>query len=142
LPSKADDALNKGGLILSELLLDYGFAFNCKTFGASSGGRYASGEFRRDNRILELHFRYSLGMVTYHLDDVLLSHEAYMLSVLGQARGSRYPGFSGDPLDGFRHLRDDLAQYGKDFLAGSDDEFLQHIERSANLAKLQTKIPL
>ncbi len=41
-----------------------------------------------------------------------------------------YPGFSDDPLDGFRHLRDDLVEYGKDFLIGSDDDFLRHIERS------------
>ena len=30
-----------------------------------------------------------------------------------------YPGFSQDPLDGFRHLSEDLKKYGADFLSGT-----------------------
>lgn len=47
----------------------------------------------------EFHFRYSLGMVSYHLGSESISHQEYMCSVLGKPGLSHYPGFSSEPLD-------------------------------------------
>lgn len=131
-----------GSAILSEVLEKYGFAFRFVGSGRGSGGNFASGEFVRANRKLELHFRYALGLVSYHLDSRSLSHEMYMLSVLGKRYTSRYPGFDSDPLDGLRNLRADLEEYGSDFLAGTDAVFLAHFERAADLERRRPKIPL
>jgi hypothetical protein len=135
-------ALQAGSAILSEVLEKYGFAFRFVSSGRGSGGNFASGEFLRGNRKLELHFRYDLGLVSYHLDSRSLSHEMYMLSVLGKRHVSRYPGFNSDPLDGFRDLRVDLEEYGTDFLSGTDTVFLAHFERAADLERQRPKIPL
>src|ERR1700733_2642043 len=43
----------------------HGFVFGPTTAGDGSGGSFARGEFRGGNRRLELHYRYSLGLVTY-----------------------------------------------------------------------------
>lgn len=109
----ADDVANTlraGVLILNDLLEPHEFVSLLTDAGIGSGGQYASAEFRRGNRRLELHFRFSLGLVTYHVESAALSHEDYMWSVLGKRWASYYPGFSEDPLDGFRHLRRDLEQ--------------------------------
>jgi hypothetical protein len=37
---------------------------------------------------------------------------------LGVRERSAYPGFSDEPLDGFRHLADDIERFGEDFLMG------------------------
>jgi hypothetical protein len=117
------------------------FGYSQTSVGSGSGGSFASGEFRRGDRGLELHFRYSLGLVTYHLRSSAISHEDYMWSVLSKRWASHYPGFSGDALDGFRHLLLDLEQYGSDFLAGSDAEFAKHIERAALLQGVSPRLP-
>ena len=67
--------------------------------------------------MLELHYRFSLGLVTYHKAGQKVSHQAYM-KALGIAAACAYPGFADDPLDGFRHLLSDLERFGDDFLAG------------------------
>ena len=95
------------------------FTFVETDSGMSSGGGYASGEYCRDDRRLEIHFRYSLGQVRYHIGHVSASHESYMKEILGGNGGNHYPGFSTDPLDGFRHLAHDIEVYGQDFLNGS-----------------------
>ena len=110
--------LEKGAAIIVTLLAAHAFALGPIQSGVGSGGSFASCEFIRDNRRLRLNFRYSLGLVEYQLDDVSLSHEDYMWSVHGQRGAGNYPGFSKDPLDGFRHLAADLAQYGQDFVFG------------------------
>jgi hypothetical protein len=81
---------------------EHGFVFVRLGAGDSSGGRFASAEFRRADRAFEFHFRFSLGMVTYRLGSESVSHEEYMCSVLGKPNLSRYPGFAIDPLDAFR----------------------------------------
>jgi hypothetical protein len=45
-------------------------------------------------------------MVTYGWDDTAISHADYLR---GLAVTSSYPGYSDDPLGGFRHLAVDLA---------------------------------
>lgn len=95
-----------------------GFRFTLGESGVGSGGAFASGQFAKGDRRLELHFRSSLGLVTYHLGDCSLSHEAYVRA-LGVALGeNHYPGFSDDPLDGFRHLAHDLERFASEFVSG------------------------
>ncbi|MFN8579375.1 MAG: hypothetical protein U0163_00150 [Gemmatimonadaceae bacterium] len=110
--------------ILEPSLVPHGFAFVIGASGNSSGGGFACGEFTRGDRRLELHVRYSLGLVTYHVGGVSTSHDIYMeeLGVRGQAA---YPGFSSDPLDGFRHLGADLLRFAHDFTAG-DAQFVRN----------------
>jgi hypothetical protein len=120
----ADRHLAAGVELLSPLMHRSGFSFVSLTSGKSSGGWSASAEFRREQggelRRLELHFRHSLGLVTYHLGELALAHTDYMRAL---AARNEYPGFSDDPLDGFRHLLHDLEHYAGDFLAGPGDEF-------------------
>ncbi len=117
-----------GSHLLEPLFLKHGFVFSTLNAGSSSGGRFASGEFRKAHRRLEFHFRHSLGMVTYHLGSRSMSLEDYMRSVLGRPNASHYPGFSSDPLDAFRHLYLDLEEHCAEFLEGSDDYHLHRIE--------------
>jgi hypothetical protein len=51
-----------------------------------------------------------------------------MSSVLGTPGLSHYPGFSNDPLEAFRDLRDDLQSYCAEFLEGTNETFLHRIE--------------
>jgi hypothetical protein len=140
--NKPEQMLQNGSVILAGLLTGHGFVYELKGTGKGSGGNYAWGIFRRGDRSLELHFRYSLGMVSYHLGDRSLSHEYYMRSVIGRPHASHYPGFADDPLEGFRHLRADLEEYGNDFLTGSNTDFLRHMDRSESWSRSEAKLPL
>ena len=111
------EIMKSGAAILSPLLTSYGLHFRIGPEGRGSGGLSCEAEFSDGVRVLELHFRYSLGLVTYHRAGQKVSHRAYM-KALGIADACAYPGFSDDPLDGFRHLRSDLERFGDDFLAG------------------------
>lgn len=122
------EVLLHGSEILVPLLLKHGFEFKLVGGGSSSGGEFAFGEFRRDTRRLELHVRYSLGMVTYHFANRSMSHQDYMRSVLGRPSASHYPGFSSDPLNAFRHLYLDLDEHGADFLQGTDSALLHRLD--------------
>jgi hypothetical protein len=123
----AEGTLQRGSALLAPLLLRRGFLFKVVETGSSSGGHFASGEFKRGARRLEFHFRYGLGMVTYHLADRSMTHQQYMCSVHGSLGASHYPGFSSDPLDAFQHLLLDLEESGSDFLSGTDDCLLRRI---------------
>jgi hypothetical protein len=124
----AAEMLRRGSALLAPLLLKHGFLFKVVDTGSSSGGHFASGEFARGARSLELHFRHGLGMVTYRLADRSMTHQQYMCSVHGSLGASHYPGFSSDPLDAFQHLLLDLEQFGSDFLGGTDDCLLRRID--------------
>src|SRR4029077_9672981 len=108
--------LQEGIEILNPILLRNGFTYVPGKSGPSSGGSYAYGAYLRGERRLELHFRHRLGLVAYHIGPDSLRHEVFMRSLLGRDGGNRFPGFSDDPIDGFRDLRHDLEIYGKDFL--------------------------
>lgn len=129
-----EECLNAGVELLTPLLESHGFSFVPLTSGPGSGGWSASGEFRRDHdnelRRLELHFRYSLGLVTYHVGARSLAHVDYMRAL--KAR-NQYPGFSDDPLDGFRHRLHDLEHYASDFLDGPGDEFARCVHEAERL---------
>lgn len=114
--------LDAGRVCIDPLMKAHGFSWSAGWSGKSSGGHSASGAYQRGNRRLELHFRYALGLVRYHLGDLSLSHEAYMREVAGRGQ-ARYPGFSENPADGFQHLAHDLEHFAGDFLAGDGRRF-------------------
>jgi hypothetical protein len=127
LTNHAEEMLQRGSALLAPLLLRHGFSFEILDAGSSSGGHFASGEFKRGPRRLGFHFRHSLGIVTYSLADRSMTHQQYMRFVHGGLGASHYPGFSDDPLDAFRHLLLDLEQHGGDFLGGTDESLLRCI---------------
>jgi hypothetical protein len=109
LVANADDAvriLEAGADLLSPVLSPAGFTFQVTHLGCSSGGDFATGRFTRGGQYLEFHVRHSVGLVTYGWDGATISHGDYLRG-LGVA--GAYPGYSIDPLDGFRHLALDLA---------------------------------
>jgi hypothetical protein len=55
--------------------------------------------------------------------------------------GQADPGFSSEPLDGFRHLLGDLKQHCLDFLAGADADFATHVGRVEELKKTVSRLP-
>jgi hypothetical protein len=90
--------------------------------GTSSGGQFASGSFERNDRTLELHFRYGLGLVTYRIGEASLDHESYLRhSGIWSAR--KYPDFGSTPIESFQALSHDLSVFCTDFLRGNGDEF-------------------
>ena len=114
--------LNEGALILGEVLAPSGFIFTPGARGNSSGGPAAQGRFVRETQTIDLHFRWSLGLVSYTWDDVVVSHADYLRGLSAQGA---YPGFSEDPLDGFRHLTQDLSGPLIGFVEGNCAEFDQ-----------------
>jgi hypothetical protein len=122
------EALRAGASELKGILGLHEFVFSTGTEGKGSGGRFASGEFRRGDRRLDLHFRFALGLVTYHVGAHSLPHSEYVRAVreTTDAGGEpSYPGFSADPTEAFVHLADDLKRFGRIFLCGQDHEFLE-----------------
>lgn len=112
------DALRAGVEILDPLMVPHGFRFGAEQTGRGSGGLFACGEYARGDRRLELHFRHSLGLVTYHVGEAFLDHDVYMRALGVGPHVAQYPGFSDDPLDAFRHLLHDLQSYAAEFLSG------------------------
>jgi hypothetical protein len=132
---KPAEAMEEGRRILEPVLGASGWRFEPGPIGTSSGGDFAQANFIHDDRRLELHVRRSLGLVKYHIGEVALSHEAYMEALVGRRGASKYPGFSADPIDGFRDLAADLQAHCMDFVAGPGDQFRQCAERARDLAK-------
>jgi hypothetical protein len=130
------EVLSEGRGILDPVMHRHGFSFKAGPAGPSSGGPYASGAYVNGNRKLEIHFRHSLGLVTYHYGKTSLDHESYMHSLLGTNGGSRYPGFSEDPLDPFRGLAYDLDNFASAFLNGSFEVFSGYVIAAEERKKL------
>ena len=110
--------LRQGVALLEPVLVPYGFAFAFRQEGQGSGGGFAWGEFIRDDRRLELHYRHALGIVVYHVGDLWIDHKAYIRALGVPSGANQYPGFSQNPTDSFRHLAHDLARYAGDFREG------------------------
>ena len=128
-------ALLAGSSILEATLAPYGFAFVLRNEGRSFAGAFASGEFVRDDRRLELHYRGSLGQVQYHAAREKATHEAYMRE-LGVWRKCKYPGFSSEFLEVFQALAHDLM-FTDDFLTGDASVLISAAAREsiANAAR-------
>src|SRR3954454_10340293 len=111
------DTLLAGVSILALRLQPAGFAFEFREEGRGAGGCFAWGEFVRGDRRIELHYRRSLGEVSYRSANWKAAHEAYMRE-LGVWEQCRYPGFSSEYLQVFRGLAHDLG-FAQDFLSGN-----------------------
>jgi hypothetical protein len=135
--NKTVTILEEGRKLIDPIMKANGFRWEAGATGKSSGGHFASGQYVKGNRKLELHFRHSLGLVTYHIVDVSLFHEDYRLHVAGKGK-AQYPGFSNDPLDGFKHLATDLSNFASDFLSGPGEEFKKAKERAEGGNKLSS----
>lgn len=94
------DVLRAGCETIAPVLVSDGFQFRLRDAAPSSGGHFAWREYVRGDRRLALHVRASLGLVTYHLGDLQVPHEAFVRTVHGRIGGNAFPGFSTDPLDG------------------------------------------
>jgi hypothetical protein len=68
-------------------------------------------------------------------------HQDFMRSVIGKPNSGHYPGFSNDPLDGFRQLLLDLQECGADFLSGTDECLRNRIEAANNLPPVKLGLP-
>ncbi len=136
------EVLSEGRRILDPVMHPFGFSFVDAASGRGSGGQYACGAYVNWDRKLELHYRYSLGLVTYHFGKTSVGHEAYMRALLGTSGGNKYPGFSEEPLDGFRGLAYDLENFAGAFLKGNYKEFQKYViaaqewERTPGFARL------
>jgi len=132
--------LQRGANILEPVLVPHGFQFRIVASGRSSGGPSAHGEYTHGGRRLELHFRYSLGLVTYHVGALSLAHDDYMRALLGRSGAGNFPLFSEEPLSGFEALKLDLINYCSDFISGTAEEFRRCVkehERYEALTGLQ-----
>lgn len=136
-----EQILQHGADLPGALLVPNGFAFVVLGAGKGSGGAFAFGQFRRGERRLEFHFRYSLGMVSDHFGSLSMSHEDFIRAVLGRRHASKYPGFSIEPMDGFRDLLSDLKEYGSDFITGNDDCLLRRINQANHLGNTRPRLP-
>ena len=117
------EMLLEGRHAIDPVLARHGFTFHQGSSGASSGGPSVNGWYVNGNRKLELHYRFSLGLVTYHFEKASLDHTSYMRVLLGDKGGNKYPGFSDHPLAAFESLAYDLEHFAAAFLEGNFDEF-------------------
>lgn len=125
-PRAPGELLERGAAELADLLTAAGFEFIQTDEGVDDRGPFASGAYLRGDRQLELQVRSSLTSVRYHFGEESLSHEDLVRGVRALDRlsdESQYPGFSEDPMAGFRHLRHDLERFGAIFLRGGAKAF-------------------
>lgn len=130
-------ALLAGVQILDRVLRPHGYEFRLEKEDKESGGYFASGAYVRDNRKLELHFRYSLGLVRYHVGQESLDHETYM-RLMGVYGRNQYPDFPQDPIESFKHLGQDLQNFCSDFLSGECEQFKRlaaHLQKNPQMFK-------
>lgn len=95
----------EGNAILAEILTPADFVLGPTHSSPGSGGHFATARWIKGEQFIELHMRWALGIVRYGWSDEVFDH----LHIVGALAVSKsYPGFSDDPLDGFRHLAQDL----------------------------------
>jgi hypothetical protein len=114
--------LREGCSVLAPNLESHGFRLGQQKVGNGSGGHFAEVRWTRGEQYLELHVRYSLGLVTYGWDGESFRHADYMS--WRQVRG-QYPGYGTDPIDGFRHLAADLNGAAAPLLTMTKTEFVE-----------------
>lgn len=119
-----EQQLLEGVKIISTYLGPLGFHFKLLGTGQSSGGHFAFGQFVCGDREIELHFRWSLGLVSYKADNTVLGHEDY-INLLDKHGQNKYPNFSDEPNDAFKCLKFDLENLMKDFTENNAVQFRQ-----------------
>lgn len=135
------DWLRQGEKILDPVFVPLGYRFHLGALQKGSGGEFAIGSYEKGDQSVELHFRWALGIVNYRIADQSLGHKEYM-RLLGVADQAAYPGFSDDPLDGFRHLRSDLERFAEPFLTGKErSRFPELVRESKTKDKSLRKLP-
>jgi len=117
------ETLREGCAILDPVMSGHGFHFVEAGAGCGSGGPFASGAYVNADRRLEIHYRFSLGLVAYHFGLISIDHQSYMHVLLGEDGGNKYPGFSDDPLAAFHDLAHDLQSFATAFLEGDSKKF-------------------
>ncbi|HEY1047536.1 MAG TPA: hypothetical protein VGF79_13910 [Bacteroidia bacterium] len=134
-----EQLLLDGVKILSTYLEPLGFHFKLLGAGKSSGGKFAFGHFICGDREVELHFRWSLGLVSYKAGNTILRHEDYinLINKLGQ---NKYPNFSEDPYDAFKCLKFDLENLLKDFFENDAVQFREKAPEKAKEIEKQIEI--
>jgi hypothetical protein len=134
------ELLLAGVEILDVVLRPCGFVFVLEHHAKGSGGWFASGSYQKGDRRLQLHFRQSLGMVTYFLGADRLDHETYM-RLLGVYGRNLYPDFPQEPLDSFRHLASDIESFCADFVSGDSEQFRSLVRQHALNPKAFQGVP-
>jgi hypothetical protein len=137
-----ESILQAGCGILDPIMNFYGFTFIGGESGIGSGGTFTRGDYVRDDRRLELHFRYTLGLVTYHIGSSSASHRAYMYELLGADGGNHYPRYSDNPLDAFLDLAHDLQNFASDFLSDNGERLIRASLREAKEKTMEHKTAL
>jgi hypothetical protein len=125
--NKQAEIFEEGIDVLRQVLKPLGFHFQKGVSGKSSGGSFITGFFKKDDQKLELHFRFSLGLVSYHFGEFKISHEDYMEQIGGN---NKYPGFSENPIDAFHDLAFDLENFCDVFVHGKRQEFEEIVKRN------------
>lgn len=117
----ASDRLREGSDVIRPVLVNHGFRMTATDGGPGSGGPFAIGTWQRaDGLEIQTHVRDALGIVLYKWNGESFTHQEYM-----RVRGVRgaYPGFSSDPLDGFRHLATGFVGPASGLLDATESDF-------------------
>jgi hypothetical protein len=114
--------LDAGRGLLDPVLEPLGYVYERTNSGAGSGGSYAVGRYTQAERAIELHCRYSLGIVRYLIGDDAVDHRDWV-GFLGVR--SAYPGYSDTAVGGFEHLAEDLAGVCAPLVRGECDQEFQ-----------------
>jgi hypothetical protein len=119
-----EQQLSDGVKILSTYLEPLGFHFKLLGTGQSSGGHFVYGQFVCGDREIELHYRWSLVLVSYKVGNLALGHEDY-INLLDKHGQNKYPNFSDNSQDAFTCLKFDLENLMKDFAENNASLFRQ-----------------
>jgi hypothetical protein len=125
------ELLREGSVLLAPILTSKGYVVLPFDTGTGSGGDYAMARWVCGDRFVETHVRHALGIVDYGWGTLKIGHRDY-LRVVG-VQGA-YPGYSADPIEGFRHLAADLAGPASRLLDCTHDEFAAAVESAAQLS--------
>jgi hypothetical protein len=129
--------VTKGCSFLDSFLKEKGFNLVLEDIDKGSGGLFLRCKFVKADRTLQMSYRYSLGEVIYKIGNHELEHSNYM-KFLGVKEKSKYPGFSDDPIDAFRHLAYDLKNFCADFIEGDGKNFMRYtLELKSNPNKFR-----
>ncbi len=74
--NKAFALLKEGRKLIDPIMEANGFHWVPGPAGKSSGGNFDSGEYVKNDRRLELHFRHFLGLIIYRIGSNSLTHES------------------------------------------------------------------